>query len=360
LAGVWLSICSSTHKGSSCSSITPATHFAVQVSCAVFCYTSPMNWAARRRFIILPVIVVLIAGGIYSYVQIRQANQPAIINPTTQATSTIQTPNPKPTEPPPLNTENPPQPAPVTQCVPPFVFPPAPNGGMTYVNWHFNTPDIHALQFHVKIENNPGTKSDLFLQLYDGSIDGSGQYFGLQTTGLVLFSRFGTASPEDASVPSGSTLALDGNPNNGEGSTYISVRRNFGSLPSGTYSVRMTRDTYDGTGDWFKYYVTFPNASEQYIGAIRFPRATTSVPASFHDDGGTWTEFWDNNSTTLFPVPLWHVRTSIIANGGSAPRTATSNYSAMPNSDVYLETDGSVSHVFGGCTQRIHPPGLLK
>lgn len=68
-------------------------------------------------------------------------------------------------------------------------------GGMTYVNWDFNTSDINTLEFEVKVNNNPGPSSDLFLQLYDGKIDGTDQYFGIQTTGRVLFSRFKTSSP---------------------------------------------------------------------------------------------------------------------------------------------------------------------
>lgn len=316
------------------------------------------------------VSLFLVAGIVYLYTQKKQTDhevkgnislpqtaqitQPALVSnqePQPAQTKTDSIPNPATKE----------QSAPIaTQCVPPFAFPPAPNGGMTYVNWHFNIPDIHTLAFQIKIDNDPGTRSDLFLQLYDGNVDGSGQYFGLQTTGMVLFSRFGTASPADASVPNGSTLALDGNPNNGEGSTYISVRRNFGSLSAGTYSVRMTRDAYDGTGDWFKYYVTFPNGGEHYVGAIRFPRTDAGVPASFHDGGGTWTEFWDNNGPVLRPVPLWHVRTAVTANGNVVPVNVISSYSAMPNSDVYAEAGGLVNHILGGCTRRTHPAGSLS
>lgn len=238
-------------------------------------------------------------------------------------------------------------------------FPPPPNAGMTYVNWHFNVPDLHTFEFEIYIDNNPGTTSNLFLQLYDANIDGSAQYFGLQTTGLALFSRFGTANPADTIVPIGSTLALDGNPNNGEGSTYVSVRRNLGSLPAGWYSVRITRSSYDGAGDWFAYYVTPPSGAEQYIGSIRFPRTNQNVPASFRDGGGTWTEFWDNNGSVLNPVPLWRVRTSVTANGVAADR-AVSAYSAMPNSDIYAESpSGFVNHVLGGCTKRVHPAGSL-
>lgn len=233
-------------------------------------------------------------------------------------------------------------------------------GGMTYVNWNFKTSDIHSLKFDVDIDNNPGNQSDLYLQLYDASIDGSGQYFGIQTTGTVLFSKFGTANPNDASVPAGSTLAIDGNPFNGEGSTYISIRRGFGALPAGHYTVRMSRNNYDGTGDWFGYFVTFPGQAETYVGSIRFPRSNAAVAASFSDGGGTWTEAWDNNGASLFPVSLWHVHTAVIANGNILPYSAVSAYSSMPNSDISAESDGGlVDLILGGCTTRTHPAGTL-
>lgn len=133
------------------------------------------------------------------------------------------------------------------------------------------------------------------------------------------------------------------------------MRKEFGSLPVGTYLVKIKRDNYDGTGDWFKYYVTFPGGTEQYIGAIRFPRLNPSVPASFNNDGGTWTEFWDNNGATLNPVPEWNVSTKVRANGGMIPRTAVSKYSPMPNSDTYAESVGGfVNNTIGGCTVRVH------
>ena len=248
---------------------------------------------------------------------------------------------------------------PMTNCTG-LQFPSAPNGGLTYVNRNFGIHDINDLQFVVEIDNNTLPSSDLFIQLYDSNIDHSEQYFGIQTTGTVLFSRFGSSSSADVSAPSGSTVVSDGDPNNGEGATYVSLRRDFGSLPMGAYYVRMSRGSFDGTGDWFQYFITFPGGTEQYIGAIRFPRAVANVPASFQDGGGTWTEAWDNNDSVLTSVNLLHVRTWAVANHQTLPVSATSSYSAMPNSDTFAESvDGFVDNTIGNCTQRTHSPGNL-
>ena len=47
----------------------------------------------------------------------------------------------------------------------------------TSLNYSFNVPDIHSLEYSVVVENDPGSNADLYLQLYDGGIDNLGQYF---------------------------------------------------------------------------------------------------------------------------------------------------------------------------------------
>ena len=243
-------------------------------------------------------------------------------------------------------------------CVPPTNYPPPGTGGMSYVNWHFNTAqNISSVQDTINIYNDPGNTSDEYLQLYDANIDNSGQYYGIQTTGLVLFSRWDTSDTSNV-MPGPGSYVTNGTET---GSTYVSLRHDFGDLPVGQYTTNMVRANYDGTGDWFDYYVTFPGQSQQFIGAIRFPRANSGVPASFHDGGGTWTEFWDNNNdTTLYPVPLWHVSVKATANNSLIPTSANSSYSTMPNSDTYAESPGGyVDYVIGGSTPRCHPAGYL-
>ena len=228
---------------------------------------------------------------------------------------------------------------------------------MSYVNWWFGANEIASVEHEITVFNDPGDASDLYLQLYDASIDGTGQYFGLQSTGLVIFSMWGSNSLADVR-PGPGAYATTGD----EFGPYVSLRRLFpGGLPVGEYRTRMRRGGFDGIGDWFEYHVTFPGALESLIGAVRFRRVNLDKPASFADGGGTWTEFWDNNNpTTLFPVPLWHVGVSVTANGGDVPMGAVSSYSVMPNSDTYVgRADDRVHFVIGGSTRREHVPGWL-
>jgi hypothetical protein len=242
-----------------------------------------------------------------------------------------------------------------TTCVKPTTYPAAPNGGMTYVNWTFNHAGISSLTSTISVANNPGSNTELFLQLYDHNIDNTAQYYGLQTSGLALWSQFGTNNTANVAPGPGSTVVVGNN----EGA-YVSLRHNFGSLPTGKYTTKVYRTTSTATGDWFAYYVTFPGKSATYIGSILFPRAVASVPASFKDGGGTWIEDYQNNGTTLYPVPLWNVTVGIVANSTVAPVHAVSAYSAMPNSNIKLSTaKGHVNMVMGGSTPRCNPAGQL-
>ncbi len=241
-----------------------------------------------------------------------------------------------------------------TTCVPPTVFPSAPNGGLTYVNWTFASSTLSSITNQISLNNNPGNTTEMYLQLYDANIDNTGQYFGLQTSGLVLWSQFGTNNTADVVAGPGSTVVVGNN----EGA-YISLRHNFGSLPAGDYQTEVYRTSASNGGDWFSFYVTFPRSRSTYIGEMWFPRANASVAASFHSGGGTWIEDYQNNGSTLYPVPLWNVSTYITGNGKSATH-AVSNYSAMPNSDIYEQGNSHVvTQIAGGATPRCHPAGSL-
>lgn len=235
------------------------------------------------------------------------------------------------------------------------------SGGMTYVNYTFSQNDIYEIKHDIEILNNPdGTSSKYYIQLYDANIGTSGQYYGLQTNGMAIWSRWDTNDISNIRTDSGATI-LNGVET---GSNFISLRKNFGSLPNGLYKTRISRAEFDGVGDWFAYYVTFPGQQEQHIGDIRFPRKTTGVPASFADFGGQWNEFWGNNGTTLLPVPLLQLNVKATANGSVAAASAVGRYSKMPNSDMYtVSPGGGVHHDIGAETPRCNFPdaaGILK
>ncbi len=227
-------------------------------------------------------------------------------------------------------------------------------GGMTYVNYHFNVPDIYEINHEIDIIENPsGTSSHYYIQMYDADIGASGQYFGIQTTGMVIWSRWNTNDTSNIRTNSGATI-LNGVET---GANFISLRKNFGSLPIGHYKTRITRAEFDGIGDWFGYYVTFPGQQEQHIGDIRFPRRTTGVPASFNDGGGQWNEFWDNNGSSLVPVPLLRLNIKATANGSLPAVHAEGSYQKMPNSDMYvISAGGYVHHDIGATTPRCNFP----
>lgn len=243
---------------------------------------------------------------------------------------------------------------PVTNCV--YTQPTAADkwGGMTYVNYTFNQPDIYEVSHEFDVLNNPSETSNFYIQLYDSNIGARGQYFGVQTTGLVIWSQWNVTDKSNIRPAAGSTslgsVEL--------GADYISLRRDFGSLPTGHYKTRIVRAEYDGVGDWFKYYVTFPGLAEQHIGDMRYARKTSTVKASFNDGGGQWNEFWDNNGPTLKPVPLLKLNMKMTVNSGKEAVHAVGNYQKMPNSDMYAISPpgGYVHHDIGATTARCHFP----
>jgi len=233
-------------------------------------------------------------------------------------------------------------------CINPINYPLPPNGGMTYANWYFDQAKISSITIPFTINNDPGPTSDEYLQFYDTSVDGTGSYFGVQTIGLALFSRWGTNDLSNVRLGPNATKVAGT-----ENGAFVSLRLNY-QIPVGNYIATVKRAEFDGTGDWFDYYLT-KNGVQTYVGGIRFTRATTGTPAGFSDGGGSWTEFWDNNNNTqLYPVPVWSVSVGIpTANDTFRAKRVITSYSPMPNSDIYL--DGAQIHMkIGDSTPRCH------
>lgn len=246
-------------------------------------------------------------------------------------------------------------PAEVTSVACPYVAPQLADkwGAMDYVNYTFALPQgITSVEADVVVLSATTPTTDFYIQIYDANIGASGQYFGIQTSGLVLMSRFGTRDHANART-FGASYLVD-NDNEGD---FLSLRRDFGSLPSGKYHVRVARAEFDGEGDWFGFFVTFPGQPEAHIGDMRYPREQPIVPAVIHDGGGQWNEFWDNNGSALLPVPLLQLEVQVTANGGTQALHALGSYSPMPNSDFFAlaPPGGMIHHELGGQTGRCHP-----
>lgn len=229
-------------------------------------------------------------------------------------------------------------------------------GGMAYINWFFGLSPSQV-QVTVNFQNFPGKTSDEFFQAYDAPIDGTGQYFGVQTPGMAIFSRFGTNDTSNVRTGNANATVVAGTE---YCAAFVSLRwPNFG-IGTGRYIMTIRRAESDGTNDWFNYYIARPGDTGigAYIGAIRFPRSTPSVAATFGDGGGSWTEFWDNNNTTQeFPVPDWFLNIPLpLANQTIKPQSAQSHYSIMPQSDVsYDKANQQFIMNIGQDVTRTHP-----
>lgn len=222
---------------------------------------------------------------------------------------------------------------------------------MTYANWRFGVAPISRVRCTFHVENDPGPRSDLYLQLYDASIDGTGTYHGVQTIDLAIFSRFGTVDLAEVRPAEGS-YAVAGT----DEGPFVSLRRAY-RLGTGSFASEIRRVEQDGDGDWFEWSLERLDRSGQgpvTVGAVRFPRRQRHLPASLADGGGSWTEFWDNNGPHLFPVPLWTVRLEVpVANGTTEAEGVTLSYSRMPNSVIaWDEASRQVVTTIGGDTER--------
>lgn len=238
-------------------------------------------------------------------------------------------------------------------------MPPTPIGGMGYVDWSFpDAAKITSLTHQVKVLKAAAPGSDVYLQLYESMVGTTHQYYGLQTTsGRAIFSAFDLTDPKSIRLGPGSSKVVG----NDEGQ-YLSVRHDFGKLPVGLYKTEMRRAEPSGANDWFDYFVTFPSGKRSYIGGIRFPRVTPTVPLTFDTFGGSWVEFWDNNGDVFYPVPTWSVAVSATANNGKTlPKSVTTLYSAredgasMPQSNI-RRTAGNFFQVdIGESVKRVTP-----
>lgn len=224
---------------------------------------------------------------------------------------------------------------------------------MTYANWRFGRQRIGEIRCSFHLDNDPGPRSDLYLQLYDAPIDGTGTYHGVQTIDLAIFSRFGTTDLGEVR-PAEGAYAVAGT----DEGPFVSLRMPY-RLGCGRFSSVLRRVDGDERGDWFELAfrrhdgATAAAGEESVLGAVRFPRRRPDVPASLADGGGTWTEFWDNNGPVLMPVPLWRVRIDPPLADGTPAEGVTLSYSRMPNSTIGWDPAlGQVVTTIGGDTRR--------
>ena len=78
-------------------------------------------------------------------------------------------------------------------------------GGVHYVYWYFPRERFNCLYIDVGILTEPDNADGLYFQMYQGTINGQGFYFGLQTQTYnpgygsmgkgLIFSRWGNTRP---------------------------------------------------------------------------------------------------------------------------------------------------------------------
>ena len=228
--------------------------------------------------------------------------------------------------------------------------------GLTYANWTFNQK-LYELQHKISIFNDPGNTVGIYFQLYESNIDGNHFYYGIQTiTGSnhgLIFSRWGTRDLANVRTAPGGWSESAGY----EGD-FVGIRLNY-DWANGDYTVRFTRAEADGAADWFDLYIANSSGTEQYVGGIRFQRSNSSTPATIDSYGGSWLEVY-HGPTQSDDIPFWEIKLSPTANDGQLqPTTASSDYSELPNSDIFKDTNKNVYMIVGSKTPRCHPKGKL-
>lgn len=245
-----------------------------------------------------------------------------------------------------------------TCCTPPpATFTGQQFGGMGYANWTFGATDIASITSRVCFNVDPGRASGLYYQIYDFPIDGSAQYFGLQTDAngsRAIFSRFDTMDLASVRAgPGATTLASDA-----EG-PFVSVRVDL-PIGVGCFDVTVARAEASGVSDWFDMHVTRAcDGTDVYVGGILFPRAVSTTHASFQDGGGSWLEVF-SPETSVFDVPFVDFDVTSKANGTTTPTELSSSYAERPNVDVELLSPGTARFRAGLRTPRCHLATTLK
>ena len=182
-------------------------------------------------------------------------------------------------------------------------------GGMHYIWWNFGREGFKELNIKFTIHDDLLTKDGIYLQMYQGEINGVGFYFGLQTrvgkseeglTGKgLVFSRWGTRDLSNAKpAQNGWTESA------GYEGDFISIRKAY-EWTNHKYSFRICFVESDNKGDWYGVWIEeLENHSLDYLGSLRFPKV--SANRGIKDGGATWTEIYyrEKNDSAL---PNWHV-----------------------------------------------------
>lgn len=235
-----------------------------------------------------------------------------------------------------------------------------------HVKWKLAQP-LAELEMEVEIGNDPGEAVGLYLGLFNGQLDKTMFYFGIQTDvakpgvggvgkGLI-FSRWATQDAADARIAPGGFIEVGSHEGN-----FVGVRLPY-DWTTGSYKVTLARAESDGDADWFDMHVTDAAGTKTYVGGLRFPRWIATTPARIAAAGTTFTEVY-SHAADIADVPQW--KTAVMARGdGQLAPSAELDYPAypyaeFPNTDGYYDKNASLVRLtFGGSTARCHAAGPL-
>jgi hypothetical protein len=233
--------------------------------------------------------------------------------------------------------------------------------GLHYVYWNFGTSNFKAIVINVTIYNEPDTHDGLYFQMYQGRINGVGFYFGLQTdvykpgvggTGKgLIFSRWETRDLSNVRTVEGGWSQSAGYEGN-----FVGIRKNYG-WTTHSYKLKIAYIETDDVGDWYGVWITdLNNKTEDYLGAIRFPKASSRKTVGIENGGITWTEIYYKASWET-PIPNWHVsidKIYAVKFDGKIvyPKSATFAYSQIPQTDIYYDKAGRIHFIMGPAVHR--------
>ena len=260
-----------------------------------------------------------------------------------------------------------------------------------YTRWKWRDR-LSVVEFDITIHDDPGSSVGEYLSPFNGEIDGTQIYFGLQTdvhrpasdkpgaahTRRIgkgaIFSTWGTFAREDA------RWADDGFIERGthEGQ-FLGVRRPF-VWGRSSYRLRLARAEADFAGvpsDWFDLTIceigptpagrdSRPAVLSEptWIGALKFARRDAAVPATISANGTTFLEVY-RGASTFAEIPLWSCDMQGYGDGHRAIAART-EYPAfpkgqdVPNADTWYDADRDRVHLrFGGDALRTHEPAQL-
>ena len=250
--------------------------------------------------------------------------------------------------------------------------PPVPSGAfqlpahVSWVDYTFAGPAA-AIEFAVRIVNDPGTKVGLYFAPMQGTIDGITFYFGIQTdvnkpnvgsTGKgIIFSRWDTLDPAMTRVAAGGFIEIGTHEGN-----FVGVRQNL-AWTTGDYTLRIARAEGDATGDWFDATIKDAAGTVTPIGGLKFGRQVAATPAAIAAQGTLFCEIY-SGATDYAAVPAWSLEVRALADGAPAVNAVSEYpaypYAAYPNKDTFYDPATDRVHLtYGGMTPECHPAGTL-